>query len=220
MGIIGGALCLSGMVLIVLSFIPLIRDIKNKEKRASKTSLKLAGPGLIALILGIIIIPADRETQQAEEAETVTAAAEEEKTEDISKDSEQVADEAEPLRNEVNIDKEVQFTDHSVTFKEAIFYEEDGNYFVDLDLEWDNQSFGEKTTFFRANMMDVLQEGQSLDEINNAWQDKSSDVFFPNAGGTWFVELTYQLESYDGVEVKLIPMNEIDDTESIMININ
>lgn len=166
MGIIGGALCLSGMVLIVLSFIPLIRDIKNKEKRASKTSLKLAGPGLIALILGIVIIPADREetseTSQTEESETATAAVEEEKAEEdnTKETAEETVEEVENQSEELSLEESLL----SNTKAEEISLD-DGILSLTVD---GSTMFTENTivtthTYFA---LEAINEGFQFDEVN------------------------------------------------------
>ncbi|MFP7287973.1 DUF5067 domain-containing protein [Shouchella clausii] len=218
MGIIGGALCLSGMVLIVLSFIPLIRDIKNKEKRASKTSLKLAGPGLIALILGIIIIPADRETQQAEEPETVTASTE--KKEEEKEDPESAHDEKkEPFNKEIELSDEFSFRDFSVEMKKANIYEENESVYLELSFNWRNH-FEEEAKFIRAASVWATQDGQELEETTNAYSDTSSDVHFPNAaGGLWGVDLTFELLNDSPVQIVFMPHNDGEENKEFTINI-
>lgn len=218
MGIIGGALILSGMVLIILALIPLIKDIKSKKKRASDTSLKLMVPGILALILGIVIIPADRETQQPEEPKITTVAAEKEDEEAENPES-ALEEKEESVNKEIELSDEFSFRDFSVEMKKANIYEENESVYLELSFNWRNH-FEEEAKFIRAASVWATQDGQELEETTNAYSDTSSDVHFPNtAGGLWGVDLTFELLNDSPVQIVFMPHNDGEENKEFTINI-
>ncbi len=122
--------------------------------------------------------------------------------------------------NKIEVNKELAFQNFKVTINEVSVYEKDGKSYIDLPIKWLNQSFEDKTTFLAATAMDVKQGDKLLNEANNAWSDKQSDVHSTNAvGGEWKVKLTYELTNLnDDVDVTFVPMSG-EESQSITIKI-
>ncbi|WYU50344.1 hypothetical protein MHH67_13255 [Bacillus sp. FSL K6-0047] len=200
MGIIGGALCLSGMVLIILSFSPLIRDIKRKEKRASKTSLKLVVPGLIAFILGLVIIPGDRdETSQTKEAETATAAEEEKSEEMVQKDNavqEETAEEVENQSEELSLEETILAN----TKAEEVNLE---NGILELTIDGSTM-FSENTivTSHAYFAFEAISEGFKFDEVDEVLVSIIAP-FYDNKGNenmNTALELAYTRDTFNELD--------------------
>ena len=96
---------------------------------------------------------------------------------------------------------------------------------ADIRLSWTNRIYDYDTsTLFIATLFEVKQGGETLTEINDAWNPEnknSSDVFFPNAaGGTTLVDLTYELKDESTpIEIDFTPTTEEEGTETIKINL-
>lgn len=151
--------------------------------------------------------------------------------EDIAANKNQIIDteEKEVKDNQVNkaskidktilVNEELLFLDHRVKIKQVKVYEKDEKLLIDIPIDWINHSFPDKTTFFRANSLDVHQGESLLEEVNNAWANKNSNVYFPNAvGGEWTVDLTYELvDESTPVRLDFIVFSEYDKNQEITI---
>lgn len=122
--------------------------------------------------------------------------------------------------NKIKVNEELAFQNFKVTVNEVNVYEKDGKNYIDLPIKWLNQSFEDKTTFLAATSMDVKQGEKLLNEANDAWSDKQSDVYSTNAvGGEWKVKLTYELTNLDDdVDVTFVPMSG-EESQSVAIKI-
>lgn len=127
----------------------------------------------------------------------------------------------EVVNKTIDLNDELDFQNFRLTMNPVIIYEEDGALLADVSFKWLNQANGGEKTFMQVAAMDVKQGDDSLVEINNAWQEQSSDVYFPNAEqGEWEVELTYQLENAeDSLEIIFVPMTD-EGSNQLTIDLN
>ncbi|WP_368504289.1 DUF5067 domain-containing protein [Alkalihalophilus sp. As8PL] len=126
----------------------------------------------------------------------------------------------ESIEREVAINEELTFDNIELSFDPAQIYEEDGSYFIDMSMDWRNSYNGE-TTF--NSLADVeLYQNEELAETSGAYDDKNSDVYFPNsAGRLWSVELTYELQDATApVRVVINPAAEDDESQEVIIEID
>ncbi|MBM0065947.1 hypothetical protein [Alkalicoccobacillus gibsonii] len=80
MEFLGFILLLVGLVAIISAVFPLIKDIKEKQKKASSKSMTRMGIGIVAIILAFIFIPGN----ENEEVETAKADSPESNEEELS----------------------------------------------------------------------------------------------------------------------------------------
>lgn len=146
-----------------------------------------------------------------------------------SQDEKKETEEAQPVIKEeqkeinrtIEVNEELLFLNHRNKIKKVKVYEKDGKLLIDIPVDWRNTSFPDKTTFFRANSLDVFQGEHLLEEANNAWANKNSNVYFPNAvGGEWKVDLTYELiDDTTPVKLVFVVFDEYDENEELTIEI-
>src|SRR5690625_3443957 len=167
---------------------------------------------LIVVVLGPIFSSMEEEERAEEEKKEV----QQEETNDDNKEQE------EKLDKKIELEDEILFTNFTINMDDARVYEEDGKTYIDVSFDWLNNSFEDKTTFMRAAGIDVHQGEELLEETSDAYNDKQSDVYFPNAvGGKIGVTLTYELvDTENDVRLVFVPRDEYDDTEEVIININ
>lgn len=180
---------------------------------------------LVVVIFGPIFSAMDDEDEATNE-ENKEMQQEEQK--EVSKEQEdkegeeKKEDEPKKLDKKIELDDEILFVNFNVYMDEARIYEENGKVYMDLSFDWLNTSFEDSTTFMRAAGIDVHQGDQLLEEITDAYNDKKSDVYFPNAvGGKTGVDLTYELvDSESELKIVFVPWDQYDDSKELIININ
>ena len=170
---------------------------------------------LIVVVLGPIFSSMEEEERAEEEKREV----QQEETNDDNKEQEE---QEEKLDKKIALEDKFFFTNFTINMDDAHVYEEDGKTYIDISFDWLNNSFEDKTTFMRAAGIDVHQGEELLEETSDAYNDKQSDVYFPNAvGGKIGVTLTYELvDTENDVRLVFVPRDEYDDTEEVIININ
>lgn len=133
--------------------------------------------------------------------------------------------EDEPINLKIDVNKEYNFKQFDVVVEKVEVYEKDEQLLADIRLSWTNRIYDYDTsTLFIATLFEVKQGGETLTEINDAWNPEnknSSDVFFPNAaGGTTRVDLTYELKDESTpIKIDFTPTTEEEGTETIKINL-
>lgn len=160
------------------------------------------------------------ETVSEESADQVEV--EEEKEEEVEE-----VQEEEPINVEIDVNENLTFKLFDVTVKRVKVYEKDNSILADINLEWTNKDYqyGDKKSFFVSTLFDVKQGDKDLVEINDAWNPENkgfgNDVFFPNAaGGTWSVDLTYELiDATTPIDIIFTPTTETEGNETITVNI-
>ena len=182
------------------------------------------GGQVARLILVVVILgPIFSSMEEDEEAEDGQSNEVEEKDENPidNEEPQEEIEEEESLDKTIELEDEFMFANFTVFMDEAHIYEEDGKLYMELSFDWLNNSFEDRTTFMRASGIDVHQGEDVLEETSDAYNDKQSDVYFPNAvGGQIGVNLTYELvDSENEVRIVFVPWDEYDDTEELIIDI-
>lgn len=177
---------------------------------------------LVVVIFGPIFSAMDDEEETTNEENKEVQQEEQKEVSNEQEDNDGEEEEPKKLDKKIELEDELLFVNFNIYMDEARIYEEDGKVYMDLSFDWLNTSFEDSTTFMRAAGIDVHQGDELLEEITGAYNDKQSDVYFPNAvGGKIGVDLTYELvDSESEVKIVFVPWDEYDDTEELIININ
>lgn len=180
---------------------------------------------LVVVIFGPIFSAMDDEDEATNEENKEVQQEEQKEVSNEQEDKEgeeKKEDEPKKLDKKIELDDELLFVNFNIYMDEARIYEEDGKVYMDLSFDWLNTSFEDSTTFMRAAAIDVHQGDQLLEEITDAYNDKKSDVYFPNAvGGKTGVDLTYELvDSESELKIVFVPWDQYDDSKELIININ
>lgn len=132
----------------------------------------------------------------------------------------------EKLDIQIEVSEKLEFEQFNIEFDSVKAYEKDDKLLLDLKFNWRNKQLPEGSTLFTATLFDVIQSEESLEEINDSWNpegDRSlqNDVFSPNTvGGLSPVKLTYELKNKnDNVEIIFTPTTEIEDSQSVIIEL-
>lgn len=149
----------------------------------------------------------------------------EEEIQTTAEEEEPKKEEPEPIDLKVDVNEEYNFKQFDVVVEKVEVYEESEELLADIRLSWTNRIYDYDTsTLFIATLFEVKQGGETLTEINDAWNPENknkSDVFFPNAaGGTTSVDLTYKLKDESTpIAIEITPTTEEEGTETIQIDI-
>lgn len=182
---------------------------------------------VLTWIVGIVVVFGIIGNMMGDEEPTEEVATDEPETEEATKEETETV-EADPMEeetntNEIKLDDELLFGEFKVNMKDINVYEEDNKTYADLSFSWLNQSNDGKKTFMQLSLLDVKQGDNILEETTGAGDienSNSSDVYFPNAqNGEWTVELTYELVNDEPLTIIFTPMNDVEDSQEVNIDI-
>lgn len=202
---------------------------KRKKPFYKRWWVLLIGAMIIFYIIGVTVENSEskklEEKRQAaqQERELKKKEKEREKQEEEKKKQEKEKKTEENLAEKtIELNEELVFLNFKLKIKSVKIREIDGSYFIDLNMDWLNQSFPDKTTFLRAASIDVHQNNDILTETSGAWQNRNSDVYFPNAVRGWTrLNLQYELvDNKSPVKIVFVPHDEYDENQEVTINLD
>jgi|SRR5690606_30023681 len=132
----------------------------------------------------------------------------------------------EKFDKKIELNKTLEFEQFNIEFESARAYEKGGQLLLDLKFSWRNKRLPDGSTLYVATLLEVIQNGEELEEINDSWNHEGergldNDVFLPNAaGGLSPVKLTYELaDTENDVELIFTPTTETEEPKSITISL-
>lgn len=124
----------------------------------------------------------------------------------------------------IKLDDELSFKGHRIVMSSVEFYEKKGKIYADVKFDWTNLT-GEDFSLQALSKMDVLQKGESLDDVNGDWDPSNSNVLGNDAFFTikdrltLSVEFTYELiDAESPLEIVFYAIEEDDKIITIDIN--
>lgn len=138
-------------------------------------------------------------------------------------DVKQVEKEKEPkkqrLNKKIKLNDQFVFEYFAVELDKVKIYEKNDKAYMDLEFDWRN-NFGEEAKFIRAGSVFAYQGENELEEITYAYSDTKSHVHFPNAaGGTWGIDLTFELNDKETPVKVVFVSHETEKEEELQIDL-
>lgn len=178
--------------------------------RMRKLLFLLLASLLVLGACGIEEVPENEETEVVNEENAEEATEEETENEEVEEEPEE--------NGEIKLNDRLTFAEFTIDFK-SLKIEDD---IAELDFTWINQAGEGTKQLMNLTLMSVEQNGEELEEINEAWTDFQSDVFRENAeGGEGIVKLEYKLIDDSPITIRFQPLNEFDEeAQEITIELN
>lgn len=123
----------------------------------------------------------------------------------------------------IKLDDELEFLDFNIKMNQVKVFEKKGKKYATIEFDWTNNT-GDKFSLQALTQMDVLQNSESIEDIDGDWNAENSqaignDAFFSIENNiTVSVDFTYELKDESPLEIIFYAIEE--DDKKVVVEID